>query len=123
MAPKWCAKRGAPWVMEIIAYFDQLGFLVCHPCHAHLALAFWTGNSSTNCGWRWDGGCGEAGEEVCGFLNRSPSAHFRHAASWIYAEDDTGQVVVNLARLVAKNALTLRTLASCVNRFTELMAK
>ncbi len=29
----------------------------------------------------------------------------------------TGQVVVNLARLVEKKALTLRTLASWVNRF------
>ena len=39
----------------------------------------------------------------------------RHVTDVLH-QRSTGQVVVNLARRVAKKALMLRTLASCVNR-------
>ena len=39
----------------------------------------------------------------------------RHVTD-VHHQRNTGQVVVNLARRVAKKALMLRTLASCVNR-------
>jgi hypothetical protein len=44
------------------------------------------------------------------------AASLAMATSLVYELRSTGQVLVNFARFVAKNAFTFRTFASCVSR-------